>query len=418
MIFGNYISAVISLLLLLNSINSVEKENLWTRFRGSNGTGIDLNGDVPAIINSSTLLWEVSLPGKGNASPVVWGHKTFVTSSDDENGIGYAIAIDNRNGKKLWQKEYQVPDFKLHVNNKLAAATPTVDDSQVFFIWYSEEKTSLISLSHEGDLKWELVFDGIVARHGGGSSLMLVDNYVVFTREHEDFSTLKGTWVAVNKKSGEVAWEIERTAAKGNSFSTPVMVNMSNQPPQLVFASQAHGLTGVDPGTGQVLWERPGLLPARVVASPIYSDGLLVACCKGEAVVFDLKSSNGQIADTARYFLPRSLSPYVPTPIVVGEYLFSFMDSGTVACIELETGEPLWKERPAGPIFGSPICVAGNLYCMTKTGEVIVVRAESSYQLIGIYNLGEGSFSTPAMSDNGIIFRTFTKICLFANPVE
>ena len=92
------------------------------------------------------------------------------------------------------------------------------------------------------------------------------------------------------------------------------------------------------------------------------------------------------------------------------------MDSGTIACIELETGKLLWKERPAGAIFGSPICVAGNLYCMTKAGEVIVVRADSSYQLVGIRELGEGSFSTPAMSKTGIVFRTFSKLLLYGNP--
>ena len=303
----------------------------------------------------------------------------------------------------------------MHVNNKLAAPTPAVDESQVYFIWYSKEKTNLTVLAHDGTIQWEAEFYGTESLHGGGSSLILTNKNVVFTREQEDFSSLKSSWVAVNKRTGKTAWELERESASANSFSTPLLVKRDNQPAQLIFTSQAHGLTGVNPESGQVLWERKEMFSARVVASPIYSEGLIIACRKGEALVFDLNLIPDQSADTARYVLPRNLSPYVPTPIVVGELLFLFMDNGTVACVLLATGELMWKERPAGAIFGSPVCVDGNLYCITKAGNVIVIRADSSYQLLGIQELGDGSFSTPAMCRSGMVFRTFSQLMLLEN---
>ena len=91
------------------------------------------------------------------------------------------------------------------------------------------------------------------------------------------------------------------------------------------------------------------------------------------------------------------------------------MDNGTVACVRLDTGELLWKERPAGAIYGSPICVGENLYCITKEGEVSVIGADSSYQLKGIYKLGDGSFSTPVMCNFRMVFRTFSKLTLLGN---
>ena len=405
----NYLLYSYFLLLIGGSDSDIESFH-WTRFRGSDGSGIDSNGNAPVRWDSTDFRWKITLPGKGNASPVVWGNTIFVTSSDDENDIGYAVALDDRDGKILWKKEFNVPELAMHPNNKLAAPSPAVDDSQVYFIWYSKEKTNLTALAHDGSIQWEAEFDGIESRHGGGSSLMLTDRYVVFTREQEDFSSLKSSWIAVDKRTGTTAWELERESVTANSFSTPVLVNMGNQPPQLIFASQAHGLTSVDPETGQVLWERKKMFPARVVASPIYSDGLIIGCHKGKTVVFDINPTANQVADTARYLLPRNLSPYVPTPIVVGELLFLFTDNGTVACVILETGELLWKERPAGAIYGSPICVAGNLYCMTKAGKVLVIRADTSYQLLGIHELGDGSFSTPVMSRSGMVFRTFSQL--------
>jgi outer membrane protein assembly factor BamB len=403
-------------LLLLIGYSASETETFqWTRFRGCNGQGIDPNGSVPVTWDSSDFQWRISLSGTGNASPVVWGNRIFVTSADDEKDLGFLMAVDERDGKILWQKEFTVTDISLHKNNKLDAATPAVDESQVYIIWYSKEKTDLFALDHDGNLQWQAAFGGIESRHGGGSSLMLTDDYVVFTREQEAGSSLKSSWIAVDKSTGTTVWELERESAEANSFATPLLLKTDNREAQLIFASQAHGLTGVDPGTGQVLWERKEILTARVVASPIYAEGLIIVGRKGEMLVIEMDPDTDQAADSTRYSLPPNLSPYVPTPIVVGDLLFLFMDNGTVACVRLATGELLWKERPAGDIFGSPICVDGNLYCMTKAGLVIVIQASSTYQLSGIHELGEGSFSTPVMCESGMVFRTFSQLMLLGN---
>ncbi len=403
------------LFLLLGSSTSETDTFNWTRFRGDNGQGIDSTGNVPVVWDSSDYRWEIALPGSGNASPVVWGNKIFVTCADDEKDIGYLMAVDERDGKILWQKEFTVTDISLHNNNKLDAATPAVDGTQVYTIWYSKEKTELVALDHSGNLNWKAKFGGIESRHGGGSSLMLTDKYVVFTREQEEGSSENSSWMAVDKHTGKTAWELERESAEANSFATPILVKADKGTKQLIFGSQAHGLTGLDPETGQVLWERKDMFSARVVASPVYSEGLIIIGRKGKTFVIELDPNTNQAADSALYSLPNNLSPYVPTPIVVGGLLFLFMDSGSVACLRLATGEVLWKERPAGDIFGSPVCVDGNLYCITKAGNVLVIHAGSTYQLYGIYDLGEGSFSTPVMCGTGMVFRTFTQLMLLGD---
>lgn len=201
--------------------------------------------------------------------------------------------------------------------------------------------------------------------------------------------------MAVEKQSGKVAWELERENSERNSFSTPILLKGADSRSMLLFTSEAHGFTAVDPESGDVLWERKGLLSQRVVASPIYANDRILACRKGEAVVLEVDENINPVADTALYTLPPNLSPYVPTPVVVGELLFLFLDGGNVACLELASGKLLWKERPAGPIYGSPVYVNGYLYCITKAGKTMVVKAQASYELLGISYLGEESYSTP-----------------------
>jgi outer membrane protein assembly factor BamB len=135
-------------------------------------------------------------------------------------------------------------------------------------------------------------------------------------------------------------------------------------------------------------------------------------------MVLSVDLNTHKVAEKPLYTLPPNLSPYVPTPLVKDDLLFLFMDNGTVACVRLESGELLWKERPAGPLYGSPVCVNGILYCLSKAGKVMVIRAGSEYELLGIQDLGEGSFSTPVMCMSGMVFRTFSRLMLLGNNEE
>jgi len=391
------------------------KNTSWTRFRGSDGMGVEAMGRVAVQWDSSAYQWEVSLPGLGHSSPVVWDGTIFVTSAVDSTQTGYVMAIDEEKGQILWQHAYNLSELSMHKDNNLASSTPAVDDTQVFVIWYAKEKITLMALSHEGQAQWQSEFDGIEARHGGGSSLVLTDGAVVFTREQEEGSIFSSTWVAVDKISGQILWEVERESCTRNSFSTPLPLQNAMQEKLLLFTSEAHGFTLLDAKTGRVMGENPSILTHRVVASPIYSDGLAVGCRKGETVVLEMDLNSHRVADTALYTLAPNLSPYVPTPIIVKDLLFLFLDNGSVACLRLKSGEVLWRERPAGPLYGSPVCVGGKLYCISKAGEVMVLNAGSKYELLGINTLGEGSYSTPVMSNSGMVLRSFSKLRLLPN---
>jgi len=408
---------ILLLFILISCQALVRGQQAWTRFRGSDGLGIDTSSNVPESWDSTDYRWEISLPGVGHSSPVVWESTIYVNSADDAKDIGFVSAIDEQDGKVLWQKDFLIGELSMHVDNNLASSTPAVDENHLYVIWYTKEKTILIALAHNGDLKWKSEFSGIEARHGGGSSLLLTENNVVFTLEQEEGSPFESAWYAVDKATGGIAWKLERETCTRNSFSTPLLLKNDRQESQLIFTSEAHGFTGVDAETGQVLWENKGLLTHRVVASPVYSDGLVVGCRKGEGVVLAVDLHTSTVADTALYTLAPNLSPYVPTPIVVKGLLFLFMDGGSIACVRLDNGDLLWKERPAGPLYGSPVCVDDKLYCLTKKGDVLVIRADSSYELLGINGLGEGSFSTPALSGSGMVFRTFSKLILLGNEI-
>ncbi len=78
----------------------------WTRFRGSDGLGIDEYGKAPTQWKEADFKWNITLPGRGNASPVVWGRSIYVSSANQEDSTGYLMAVDAPKGEILWQKEF------------------------------------------------------------------------------------------------------------------------------------------------------------------------------------------------------------------------------------------------------------------------------------------------------------------------
>jgi outer membrane protein assembly factor BamB len=116
---------------------------------------------------------------------------------------------------------------------------------------------------------------------------------------------------------------------------------------------------------------------------------------------------------TEAYKIDNSSTPYVPTSLASGGLLFTFHDQGYVSCLRSTTGEQLWREKPGGKFFGSPVWVNGKLYCITTKGEVVVIKAAPVYELLAINPLGEKSHATPAVADGRMYLRTYSHlICI------
>ena len=50
----------------------------WPQWRGPYASGISPNGDPPVEWSESkNIKWKIEIPGKGHASPVIWGDQIF-----------------------------------------------------------------------------------------------------------------------------------------------------------------------------------------------------------------------------------------------------------------------------------------------------------------------------------------------------
>jgi len=100
--------------------------------------------------------------------------------------------------------------------------------------------------------------------------------------------------------------------------------------------------------------------------------------------------------------------PYVPTPIVYGDCLYSCTDKGVLTCFNAKTGEQIYQQRINEQGFGlsaSPVAGNGSLYFASEDGEVYVIKAGPKYELLAINPMNEAMMATPAISNNMLIIR-------------
>lgn len=396
---------------------SILQAQEWTRFRGPNGQGISDAKTIPVKWTQSDYNWKIELPGGGHSSPVLWGDTIFVTSGDQKAGCGILLALSATDGAVLWQKQYTLTAYRMNKLNSYATSTLAVDADHVYVLWTTPQESILAALDHAGTEIWKRTFEGVQCQHGAGTSPIVCDDKVVFTHEHEITSSkdAKSAWIAVDRKTGQTRWTLERRTGPKTSYSTPCIYAPANEPPQLIFTSNSHGLTGIDPGTGTVIWEIASALPARVVASPVIANELVIGACGDgglgkRLVAIRPGTRDGSVQAAEAYKIESGTRPYVPTSISKDGLLFAFYDGGLVSCLRAATGEQLWQAKPAGKFFSSPVCVDGKLYCITMDGDVVVIKAADTYELLAINPLGETSHAAPAVAGGRMYLRTYSHL--------
>jgi len=397
---------------------SVTFAGQWPRFRGPNGQGISDAKTIPVKWAESDYNWKIELPGTGPSSPVVWDDKVFVTCADQKAPKGILVAVDATTGRILWKREYSLSSSKMNKLNSYATGTPALAADRVYVLWTTAKEMLLAALDHEGGEIWKKELGPTTSSHGPGVSPVVVDDLVVFAHEQKTSSdSIKSAWIAVDCKTGQIRWSADRQSGV-ISYSTPCLYSPQGGPAQLIFTSQTHGITAVEPCTGNIIWEAESAFIARVVSSPVIVGDLIVGTCGqggGGKRIIAIKppTSDSNSPKEAYSSEDRATTPYVSTSLYKDGLLFSFHDRGTICCRSAATGKLLWSEKPAGGFYGSPVWVDGRLYCITREGDVVVLKAAPEYELLAVNSLGEKSDATPALADERIYLRTtFHLICL------
>jgi outer membrane protein assembly factor BamB len=95
---------------------------------------------------------------------------------------------------------------------------------------------------------------------------------------------------------------------------------------------------------------------------------------------------------------------------VIRDGLYYYHDSGGVVhCLEIETGETLWKERlpGVGKSWGSFVMADDLIYTLGQTGETVVFKANRErLEVVSQADVGEQTNSSLAPDNDQFFIRT------------
>jgi outer membrane protein assembly factor BamB len=247
------------------------------------------------------------------------------------------------------------------------------------------------------------------AQWGFASSPILFDGMVIVQCD-----VLKDSFLAAfDVCGGRELWRVSRDDVP--TWSTPTVYQGEIRTELIVNGYRHAG--GYDAWTGKELWRLGGGgdIP---VPTPVVANGLvfLSSAHGGQNPLCAIRlGATGDVTPNGDHERRGPIAwyrerdgIYMQTPIVYGDYLYACRDNGVLSCYAAQTGERFYRERLGNGSAGfsaSPVAADGRLYFTSEEGDVYVVRAGPTFEVLATNRIGEVCMATPAISDGMILIR-------------
>lgn len=388
-----------------------EGAKYWTRWRGPSGQGLVLGSGYPDRWSvTDNVVWRTSVPGSGNSSPIVWGDHIFLTTGRNSGRRLFVQAYNRADGSLLWDTEV-APGRREHVHSKNgpASATPTTDGKRVYA---SLGGRGIVALDFDGNIVWHTEVGAVNNYHGpAGSPLLYGDRLILYQDQRGG-----GFVAAYDATTGSEVWRTTRSASVG--WGSPVAIRVGDHD-ELIVSSQ-NTVNAYNPDTGQELW-RCGGNRFEVIPTPVVAAGL-VFCTSGRAgpTLAIRPGGQGDVTDTHVAWSTSRGSPFIPSPIAYGDYLYTINDmSSIITCFEATTGTVMWQQRLGRAtregISASPVMVDNKVFVTNDDGITFVLRAGPEFELIHTNDIGAQTLASPAMVDGTWYIRTVDELIAIGN---
>jgi outer membrane protein assembly factor BamB len=422
----------------------------WPSFRGPGATGIADGQQPPTswdVKSGRNVRWKAPIPGLGHSCPVVWGDRVFLTtavSSDkasplrvgqygdvdslDEKAVHSwrVYCLDKRTGKVLWERTAHegVPRVKRHPKGSHANPTPATDGKHLVVSFGSE---GLFGYDLDGKPLWKRDLGTLDAgwfydpayQWGFGSSPVLYRDRAIVQCD-----VGKGSFLAAyGLTDGKPVWNTPREEIP--SWGTPTVCEWDGGAELVANASKF--VRGYDPETGKELW-RLGRNAEITVPTPFAAAGLVFVTsgyrpiqpiyairlgARGDITLKDDAESSEHVA-----WGKKRGGPYMPTPIAYEGHLYVCANGGLLTCYEAKMGKQVYQQRLGGRggYTASPVAADGRLYFASEEGEVRVVRAGPTFELLATNRMDDLCMATPAIADGMLFVRTQHALVALGRP--
>jgi outer membrane protein assembly factor BamB len=411
--------------IVLAGVVSVAHAENWPQWRGPHADGISSEKSVPVKWSKTeNIAWRYPLPGRGGATPAVWGDRIFLTSVAENNDTLLLICVGT-DGKRRWQQVMGKGNKDARETEGNSASPSPITDGKL--VWAFLGTGILGCYDFDGNEKWK--FD-VQDRFGkfniqfGMTSTPVLDGdrlYLQLIHGDRDPVTREATVACLDKTTGREIWRRPRPSpAYGeneHAYASPQLYRDAQR--SFLLTHGADCIVAHDLVDGHEIWRSYGLQPdrydetLRLVASPVVAPGLIIApSAKGGRVLALRPDGSGDVTGTNYKLWEYKTTPDVPSPLVHNGLVYLYRETGVLICLDAKTGKELYQKRTqdGNNHRASPVFADGNVYITARNGTTTVVKAGPKFEEVSVNALDESTTASLVISNGRIYQRSFVAL--------
>ncbi len=376
--------------------------------------GPDRNGVLPGPVLDTD--WVGNPPKELWRRPVGAGWSGFAIVGDvcvtqeQEGPDECVVARDLATGNERWRHR-DAARYSTTIAGEGPRATPTIASNRV----YTFGATGILNCLDlaTGQRLWsrDVVQEsgGKVPQWGATCSPLLVDEWVVVHGGEAASHSL----YAYRADNGEPTWQSGTSA----SYSTPIVATLAGV--RQILAFNDGSVTGHDPATGAVLWQRAWGNGNVVCATPLVVSSNRVLFSSGYGVGAELlelsPKGEGKLAVERVWKSIRMKAKF--SHLFMRDGSVFGLDDGILACVDVANGSQKWKEGRYG--HGQGLLV-GDLYLlMAESGELVLLRPtpEAPNELTRLKVFSSKTWNPPALAGDVLLLRNDREAVCLKLPV-
>jgi outer membrane protein assembly factor BamB len=372
----------------------------WSQFRGP-----DRSGSVPGAQNFDfsngqrlKILWKKQVSTGGYSQMIVCADKAYTMLSNGTDD--FAVCLDAATGDEIWRVKVASTLYLPGNADPGPLSTPAVDESAAYFLTAEGHFFALNAQTGGRIWKTDAVREigGVRPYHGYSTSPLVHGN-----RVYLQVGGPKKAMVAFDKRSGKILWDVhpEPNNYSSTNYASPNILTAGGVE-QVLFKTKSY-LTSAAVVDGKILWKQslsgdpfatPMLLPNERIFVAGMNQGTLLKVEEGKThVLWQSNKLRGNYSE----------------PVFIDGHFYGY-SSSFLACVDVKTGNEMWKSRDPGD--GSLAYAGGYLLLLTSKGKLFVLEPNpAKYKEITSLQVIEGrTLTEPAVAQGKLFLRNLRDI--------
>jgi outer membrane protein assembly factor BamB len=409
------------------------------------------------IKTGTNIKWSAKLGSQTYGNPVIANGKVFIGTNNQagrqpksQGDKGVILCFSEKDGEFLWQMTHdKLPAGRLHDWPQQGICSSVAVDGDRFY--YVSNRCELVCADVEGfldgendgpftdetltdkidgDIIWKLdMFNELgVYPHNLATSSPTYDenNIYLLTGNGVDeghqvvLSPIAPSFLAVNKRTGEIAWE---SSAPGENvlhgqWSSPVLGIIEGKG-QVIFPGGDGKLYSFDAKTGEELWSfqcnpadsvwEMGGMGTRnnIIGTPVFYDNKVYIAVgqdpehgEGEGHLYAVDATKrGDVTESALVWHNKEVNRSMSTVAIDKGILYTADLGGIFYAVDLKKGEILWTHDMLAAIWSSPMLVDGKVFLGDEDGDVVVFKTGRKKKVLFETSMSSSIYTAPVAAN-------------------